>query len=146
MLALLSRLISPRVAELESELNAERAECERFQNELNITEAKLTLLGKAYDQEVERNRLREDRLTELLIGTVTPLASSIPRHASPNGKKPDGLQDPGVIEPALSEADKESLRHRATEYCAQTMIDFTDEDVEKVYQQMLPNPQEWITN
>lgn len=147
MKAFFARLLSKEVADLQIELEQAKRQRDWYKELWEKEQTAHAELAKANAGEIRRNRNREDKLTELLLETVTPKATSIPQHhtASVQGE----LLSPEVIEPSLSDADHEALWQRAVEYLAQTAGPETiieHSTIETVYKKMLADPQNWLSN
>lgn len=145
MKPLLARLFSSEVADLAAQLEQSKRERDWYAGLFDQTKAELTACDKAYTAEITRNRKREDTLTDTIRKMAAPdVVRALPKRADDDTA--NELPAGGLIEPALTEADKDALYDRAEEYAAQTLTVVTPEAVRGIYTKMLADPQNWLSN
>lgn len=141
-----ARLFSSEVADLESRLAQATRERDWYAGLFDQCKGELISCDKAYSAEITRNRRREDALTDTIRKMAAPsVVRELPKRADDDAA-PD-LPAGGLIEPALTEADKDALYERAEEYAAQTSPNgATPEQVRLIYTKMLADPGTWLSN
>ena len=139
-----ARLFSAEIADLTAQLEQSKRERDWYAGLFDQCKGELIACDKAYSAEITRNRKREDTLTDTIRKMAAPdVVRELPKRA--DDKAPD-LPAGGLIEPALTEAEKDWLYERAEEYAAQTSTAVTPETVRAIYTKMLADPQNWLSN
>lgn len=139
-----ARLFSAEIADLTAQLEQSKRERDWYAGLFDQCKGELIACDKAYTAEITRNRKREDALTDTIRKMAAPdVVRELPKRA--DDKAPD-LPAGGLIEPALTEAEKDALYERAEEYAAQTSTVVTPETVRAIYTKMLADPQNWLSN
>jgi hypothetical protein len=125
-----SRLISPETNRLTLERDWFRAQFEETYDELSDAKREL----KA---EINRNRRREDAFLNIIVQAGTD--RNVPK------RQPDEEpKDTPPTEPTLSQAQEILLRDRAEQYVRQKFDVYSPDEVERIFQIMKADPEEWL--
>jgi hypothetical protein len=125
----LSRLISP-------EINRLTLERDWFQAQYDQTYDELSDAKKELKAEINRNRRREDAFLNVIVQAAT--TKNLPK------RQPDDEQPTPSTEPTLSQAQEILLRDRARQLVEQKFETVTPEEVERVFQIMKTDAEEWL--
>jgi hypothetical protein len=125
------------------QLNETTAQAQWFRSQVLELSGRLEKVQKDLDAEIKRNRKREDELVAqiLELGGGRRLAHRLEQPRLPNVD----IETPDTTVTPIQES---LLRERAREYCEQRSEgdEITGEMVERVYQQMLQDPQQWLSD
>ena len=131
-----SRLISPEIDRLSSELAQAKKERDWFEARCEQLGGERLRALAAERSEINRNRKRED----LLQGQILELAGGKRLPVRIEEKKPEETPE------GLSPMAEQALRDRAREYCTQRYneADITTEKIDEVFEMMKADPEEWL--
>ncbi len=131
-----SRLISPEIDRLSSELAQAKKERDWFEARCEESGGQRLKAEADLRSEINRNRKREDLLTD----QIRELAGAKRLPVRIVEEKPEEL--PAGLSPMAEQA----LRDRAREYCEQRYneADITQEKIDEVFEMMKLDPEEWL--
>lgn len=130
-------LFASQIALLEGKLEIAEIQIEFFQGQAKEERAARFKAEKKFDDELERNRTREDLYHAQSLANAG--VNSLPSRFEPDNQEETDTK-------ILSEQEESLLRQRARDYCQAASSIVTNQEIENTFELMKKNPEKWLSN